>query len=685
MKRIYVALVLFLLSWLCVDAQNIAVQSFYLAETDLTANTPGTMVQDQNDDVCALIKVETTQKGFTFDVGVLGVTSTQEKSGEIWVYVPFGVRKISVHHPQLGVLRDYQFPVAIEKGRTYIMKLTSGSVRTIVENTVTKQYLCLEVDPADAFLELNGKIQYMEKGVYQQPLPFGRYEYKVTAENYHDLVGVVQLDDPENAHVLQLKLKPAFGHVSVLSGSQYDIQGAFVYIDNKLVGRIPVRDIELPSGTHRIRIMAEMYNVYDDTFVVSDEEKKVLNPVLVPDFADITLNTIEGAEIYVNGEKKGTTRWSGRLASGSYIVETRKDGHVPYKTNYDITPADQSKSIQIAGPTPIYGVLDISSTPIGATITINGKPSGQTPKYISRQLIGDYSVTVEKEGYIKQTKSVSVKEGQESSLSFSLELYRKPAETKPASSSTYTPKSRTVYSREFTMNVGDEVTARLSEGKVTKWTIGASHVAYVSSYNDVLKAIAPGVIKIFGEINGSPKLFEITILGDATSSYASNSASGAVSNNSSSARIVYSQTERIKVGERVGARLSEGLVDRWEIDSKNSKFVDVLSGGVLRAKAVGKIIIWGYIGNTPKLFEFNVVDSNTTASTSTASSNARRIKVGTDITVLMPNVYGWELNSSNSSYLSILPGGVIKAVKPGVVEIWASQNGVRKQFKFIIE
>ena len=159
MKKILSILILTLACIVGGHAQELSVQSFMLAETDLTANTPGTMVQDQNGNVCALIKVETTQKGFTFDVGVLGVMSVVEKPAEIWVYVPFGVRKITIQHPQLGMLRDYQIPCAIEKGRTYIMKLTAGNVRTIVEHAVTRQFLYVELDPADAILEINGKIK----------------------------------------------------------------------------------------------------------------------------------------------------------------------------------------------------------------------------------------------------------------------------------------------------------------------------------------------------------------------------------------------------------------------------------------------------------------------------------------------------------------------------------------------
>lgn len=420
MKKILSILILALASIVGVQAQELAVQSFVLAETDLTANTPGTMVQDQNGNVCALIKVETTQNGFTFDVGVLGVMSVVEQPGEIWVYVPFGVRKITVRHPQLGVLRDYQIPCAIERGRTYIMKLTSGTVRTIVDYAPSKQFLQIQLNPADAILEINGKVKVADNGVYQELLPFGRYQYKAYSPDYHDLVGVVEVSDPDNAHKLNLTLKAAFGRLSVLERSQPDLAGASVYIDEKYIGKVPVKDFKIASGSHRVRILKEMYEPYNQTFTISDEQNLQMTPTLVPDFAEVTLSTAEGAEILVNGEYKGTRKWSGKLSNGSYIFETRMQGHIPYKMSYDISRNDQGKTINLQGPTPIYGSLAISSTPPNAKITINGKSVGETPKYISRQVIGKYTVIAEIDGYQKQTKTVEVAEGAEASLTFEL-------------------------------------------------------------------------------------------------------------------------------------------------------------------------------------------------------------------------------------------------------------------------
>src|SRR5574344_2462854 len=100
--------------WLCLasvlSAQNINVASFNLDPKDLTANLEGTTVYDQNGQKCALIRIQTTQKGFSFDVGALGVQKVDDtKVGEIWLYVPEGVKRLTMRHPQLGSLLNYPF------------------------------------------------------------------------------------------------------------------------------------------------------------------------------------------------------------------------------------------------------------------------------------------------------------------------------------------------------------------------------------------------------------------------------------------------------------------------------------------------------------------------------------------------------------------------------------------------
>ena len=400
-------------------AQTMAVESFELAQTDLTANTPGTMVYDQNGNLCALIKMESTLEGFTFNVGSLGVTAVKRVGGEIWIYVPFGVKRISISHPQLGIIRDYPFPCPIDKGRTYIMKLTSGNVKTIVEHAPTKQFLQIRLNPTDASLEINGIRKNTKNGVYSELLPYGRYQYRAFCLNYHDENGEVDVSGQKQT--IEVNLKPAFGYLSVSDNDRKEYAGASVYVDDKLVGAIPVSQLQLGSGSHGITVMKEFYKPYSSTFVIADEQTKVIIPQLAPDFADITLTTSAGASIYVNDELKGKGSWKGRLATGAYLFETRQDGHIPYSMSCDITDKDNGRTISIQSPTPLYGSLIVESTPDNAKVYIDGKHVGETPLFIQQQIIGQHSITVKQDGYKDQTKTAVVAEGAESSLTFTLE------------------------------------------------------------------------------------------------------------------------------------------------------------------------------------------------------------------------------------------------------------------------
>lgn len=134
-----------------VAQDKLSVADFSINENDAEALTEGTKKLDQNGETCAIIKVISTPvlKGLSFDSGNLGIVAVEEKTAETWVYVPRGVKKIKISHPQLGST-NYSFPTAIKAGRTYTMKLTGDVVQTLRFNDKKSQQLVLNVDPPEA-------------------------------------------------------------------------------------------------------------------------------------------------------------------------------------------------------------------------------------------------------------------------------------------------------------------------------------------------------------------------------------------------------------------------------------------------------------------------------------------------------------------------------------------------------
>ncbi len=103
------------------EPEGIRVTSFKVAETDMDARVNYPEL-DINNKKCAIIKVQTTRKGFSFDTGVISVTKVEQKIGEIWVYVSPGVRKLNIYHQDYGVCR-YEMPNTAKEATVYLVKL----------------------------------------------------------------------------------------------------------------------------------------------------------------------------------------------------------------------------------------------------------------------------------------------------------------------------------------------------------------------------------------------------------------------------------------------------------------------------------------------------------------------------------------------------------------------------------
>ena len=422
-RRWYGRMMIFLLlmlTSLVTNAQGIAVEKFEAAPEDLTANLKGTQVLDQNGDVCALIRIQTTQKGFTFDVGALGITKTDDnKTAEVWVYVPAGVKRISIRHPQLGSLINYYFPIEIQGARTYRMYLTTGQVQTIVHNAITQQYVMFSVTPPDALVELDGNFLDVKDGTATKRMAFGTYNYTVQAPLYHSVSDTVVVCDPKNKHVKTITLAPAFGYISVPANAT--LSGAKVFIDNEYKGTVPFRSERLKSGSHDVRIMQNMYAPAQQTVTVADNQTVEVAPVLSADFATLTLTTAAEAEIWINDQLRGKGSWTGDLSSGAYTIECRRESHRKTVKELAVTPAMTGQTITLASPVPIYGTIDITSSPAGADIYIDNVKVGTSPMIIPECLIGNHTVSITKQGYSQFTQTINVAENATAEVSATLQ------------------------------------------------------------------------------------------------------------------------------------------------------------------------------------------------------------------------------------------------------------------------
>ena len=389
---------------------NISVASFRLLENDLTANTHGTMEKDQNGEIAALIKIVTTEKGFKFEGGMVGIVNTKQMTGEVWVYVPHGIKKVSILHDNLGVLRDYYFSIPIEKARTYEMVLTTGKVVTFVERKAEKQYVSFKVSPSNAVVELDDMTLDVDpQGFAEKSVPYGTYDYRVSCATYHTEAGKVTVAEEKVEKIVTLR--PNHGWIKFEGAN--DFHGAHVYVNNERVGQLPLKTDKLVSGTYRVKVVKSLYKTYEQQVVVTDDSITSLDVSLVPNFANITLKTDSQSDIWIDGRHRGRGECTIPLEPGEYTVEVKRPSH---RTVSDVVTVSEQqlndRTVKLPSPTPIYGSLEIKSDPSHATIYVDGVNKGTTAKVINDVLVGSHTITLKKEGYESYEKVVDVKEGE---------------------------------------------------------------------------------------------------------------------------------------------------------------------------------------------------------------------------------------------------------------------------------
>lgn len=415
-KILMVCLVIWPLSTV---AQNISVSSFKLLDSDLTANTTGTMERDQNGEVAALIKVVTSEQGFAFDGGMVGVTKTKQMTGEIWVYVPHGIKKISIMHDKLGVLRDYYFPIAIEKARTYELVLTTGKVETVVNRTASKQYVTFTVNPANAMVELDGMpLDVSSDGYAEKTMPYGTYSYRVSCANYHTEAGQVTVTAQGIAEV-NVTLRPNFGWIQ-FSGAE-ELHGAHIYVDNERIGQLPMKSEEMEIGAHRIKVLKSLYKPYEQEVEVTEGNTTLVEVKMIANFAQVTFTTEAENEIWIDNKQCGKGQCTIGLEIGEYTVEVKRASHRTVSEVINVVGLD-AQTFQLPSPVPQYGILDISSSPSRATVYIDDVEVGPTPLIKSDVLIGPRKITFKKEGYETTEQIVNISENVDNKLSVTLNV-----------------------------------------------------------------------------------------------------------------------------------------------------------------------------------------------------------------------------------------------------------------------
>lgn len=367
---------------------------------------------DGNDLPMALIKISTEnipeqeRLRLKFSGNLATQITKTPKTGQIWIYISAeNATFINIMHPDYGTYK-YHLPEKLCDFCTYEMVLQYVPIVNLIEETTKSQnnFLTITCDQNEAAIYIDD--EYVGDKDGYKSLPIGStHTWKIECDLYHTESGNVTIT--ESQLIINKNLRPAYGFINVKTTPE---NGAIVYINNKRVGETPYKSNKLASGSYKVRVVKEMYKTSEQTFVVSDGKTTdaVLN--MMANYVNVTINTNSQSEIYVDNDFKGYGKWTGKLSDGSHTIEARKASHTSTYKEVNLV-FGKNEIINLEAPKPIYGYLEISSSPILADIYIDGKHYGQTPKVINNLLIGEHELKLTKQNCAEIKKNIVIEEG----------------------------------------------------------------------------------------------------------------------------------------------------------------------------------------------------------------------------------------------------------------------------------
>lgn len=396
---------------------DLRVKSFSVLN-DLDARVIAPIKDRKTGKNCPIVKVVTTHNGFNFDIGAMGAPEAvvyHEELGEIWLYLPVKSAKLKIAHPKYGQFVDdenthdgyFWFPNArLASSTSYrlVLEVKHGQIET--DDMVKTGWMAITSEPsgAEVYIAPQGEnLEFMGTTPFSKKFTYGKYDYAIKMNMYHSQSGTATLQQERISE--NFVLSPSFGSVHVTSTPS----GAKVTIEGESdVYTTPFTSRNLKSGTYKLKFIHERYSPIVETVTISDGEVSELNVNMEPHFASLTVKSLQGARISINGSQAGMGSITQDLVEGIYEIQASLEHHKTATKQVEIS-ANQPLSITL-NPTPIYGSIDVNSTPFDADVTINGKKYGVTPMTISQILEGEYDVVLSKAGYGSVTQHVKVTE-----------------------------------------------------------------------------------------------------------------------------------------------------------------------------------------------------------------------------------------------------------------------------------
>lgn len=246
-------------------------------------------------------------------------------------------------------------------------------------------------------------------------IPIGVHTVRLSKDGYRDYVQQVLIEANRTTYVSANLIGETTRFRLRISSNP---SGARVYIDGIYRGITPSYNY-ISYGFHSIRLELEGFKDYETTIRVTEDT--TLNISLEKaEGALVVFSNPPNAEVYIDGTYYGRTPITiQRLSTGRKIVQLKLSGYADWTGDVTI---EQGEIAQINATLKLAGTLQVSSSPSGAKVYLDGKEIGVTPFISSNVPEGTHNLRVELFGYKPWEGIVDIYPGQTTNVFAKLEV-----------------------------------------------------------------------------------------------------------------------------------------------------------------------------------------------------------------------------------------------------------------------
>ncbi len=268
----------------------------------------------------------------------------------------------------------------------------------------------ITIDPTPDRLDIEGTIFDVElRGRYL--LRPGSYRLVAEKEGYRKLERELEIGDGGEFH---FELEKLPGYLTVTSKPE---SGAAVLVDGRSVGSTPLSGIEIAPGEHEVIVRAERYREFRTTVSVEGAGSvATLDVELTSMFAPVTfVSDPPGATVRVGQKSYGPTPVTVAFPEGEHGYEAILPARKPQRGRIRVV-GGEPLTVAIGALSPADGLLQLSSRPDGARVTLDGVYRGLTPMATPLTPGSPHTLSLSLQGYETESREVQVAAGSHDAL-----------------------------------------------------------------------------------------------------------------------------------------------------------------------------------------------------------------------------------------------------------------------------